>query len=142
MLIYGISSSKPGNPAPRPGIYEIPHATTPTTLQIAWHFGKLPQEEFNILILRALNTIVDIVSKAPFGDQPLDGDRITFRSPGCHVQAVKETRLTYGILAGVVRGIGEVMGTWGATPAEVYVVVGGVRIARVYIDANRRASQG
>lgn len=29
------------------------------------------------------------------------------------------------------------MGTWGATPADVLVVVGGERIARVYIDVNR-----
>lgn len=137
-----MSYRNPGNPAQRPGIYVLPHATTPTTLQIAWHFGKLPQGEFNILILRALNTLVDIVSRAPIGDQPLEGDRITFRSPGCHVQARQETRLTYGITAGIFRGIGEVMGTWGATPADVYVVVGGVRIARVYIEANRGPSQG
>ena len=137
--VHGISYRKPASP-PRPGIYEIPQATTPTTLQIAWHFGNLPQAEFNFLILRALNTIVDIVSRTPVGDQPLDGDRITFRSPGCRVQARKETRLTYGILAGIFRGIGEVMGTYGASPAEVFVVVGGERIARVYIDVNRGLS--
>ena len=128
------SYRNPRNLAERPGIYELPHASTPTTLQIAWYFGKLPQAEFNFLILRALNTIVDIVSNLPVGDKSLDGDRINFRSPGCRIEARKETRLTYDVLAGVMRGIGEVMGTWGATPAQVLVVVGGERIARVYIE--------
>ena len=93
-------------------------------------------------MLRAMNTIVDIVTKKPKGDAALDEDRITFRSPGCHVQARKEDAraavFTYSILAGVIRGIGEVMGTWGAAPADVFIVVRGERIARVYIDLNRR----
>lgn len=125
----------------RPGIYTVPHASIPTTLQIAWHYGRLPQAEFNLLMLRALNTVVDIVTKLPVGDQALDGERVTFRSPGCHVQAWRETReskFTYGILAGVIRGIGELMFHWGAAPADVFVVVGGERVARVYIDLNRR----
>ena len=122
----------------RPGTYIVPHATFPTTLQVAWHYGKLPQHEFNLLMLRALNTVVDLVTKLPVGDQPLDGERITFRSPGCHVQAWKETKFTYGILAGAVRGIGELMATWGAAPAEILVLVGKERVARVYIEQNRR----
>ena len=89
-----------------------------------------------------MNTIVEILISKPAGDAALDRDRITFRSPGCHVQVVKEnpreSTLTLGIVAAAVRGIGEVMGVWGATPAEVLVVVGGQRIARVYIDFNRR----
>ena len=91
-----------------------------------------------------MNTIVDVVIRQPIGDRPLEGDRITFRSPACHVQAIKEApregKLTFGVLAGVVRGIGEVMGVWGATPAEILVVVGGQRIARVYIDLSRKPS--
>ena len=88
-------------------------------------------------MLRALNTVIDIVTKLPAGDQPLDGERITFRSPGCHVQAWKETKFTYGVLAGAVRGIGELMATYGAAPAEIFVVVNGERVARVYIERNR-----
>ena len=93
-----------------------------------------------MLILRAMNTIVDIVIQKPPGDQPLEGGRITFRSPGCHLQARVETKLTYGILAGALRGIGEVMAAWGASPADVFVVIGGERVARVYVDVNRNPS--
>ena len=85
-----------------------------------------------------MNTIVDVVIRNPAGDGPLPGDKITFRNPSCYIQAVRETKLTYGILAGALRGVGEVMVKWGATPAEVFVIVGGERIARIYIEFSRR----
>ena len=72
------------------------------------------------------------------GDAPVEGDKITFRSPGCHVQAIKETRMTYGIIAGAIRGIGELAATYGAKQADIFVVVNNERVARISIERNRR----
>lgn len=123
----------------RPGTYLVPDASHPVSLRIAWHYGKLPQPQFDQLVLRALNTLVDVVIQKPSGDSPVDGDRITFRSPTCHIQARSESRdsLSYGTLAIALRGIGEVMGTWGPTQAEVFVIDKGL-VARISIEFNRR----
>ena len=108
----------------------------------AWHYKKLPSEEFRLLILRALNKVVDIVTNNQIGDKPLEGDRVNFRSPGTHIQIIKENpreaKLTLGKVAVALRGIGEVMGIWGPTEAEILMVVDGERIARIYIEETRR----
>lgn len=45
--------------------------------------------------------------------------------------------MNYGTLATAVRGVGEVMGTWGATPADVEILTGRIRVGRMYIDITR-----
>jgi len=121
----------------RPETYAVPE--TSTILRIAWHYGKLPQPEFDEVILRALNTVVEIVIDKPSGDSPVDGDKITFRSPSCHVRVTSETRysLTYGTLATSLRGIGVVMGKWGPTPADILIYENQTLVARVSIEFSR-----
>ena len=88
-----------------------------------------------------MNKIVDIVTNNPIGDKSLDGDRVNFRSPGIHIQIIKENpreaKLTFGKVAVAIRGIGEVMGIWHPREAEILMVVGGERIARIYIETRR-----
>ena len=131
--------TRTSNLTDRPGSYLVPGASSPTSLRIAWHYGELPRQEFDKLILRALNTVVDIVINKPAGDSPVGGDRITFRSPNCHIQATSESRysMTYSTLATVLRGIGEVMGTWGSTQADILVDVNARMVARVSVEFNR-----
>ena len=95
-----------------------------------------------MLILRALNKVVDIVIDKPTGNSPVDGDKITFRSPNCHIRAVSESRdsLTYRTLATSLRGIGEVMGSWGSTQADVLVIQNQNIVARVSIEIKRGLS--
>ena len=119
----------------------IPYAEYPISLQIAWHFGELPQDEFNLLVLRGLNSLVFTILRKPAGNRPLDGDRVTFRSQNCFVRAVAEDRdsLSYGTLATAFRGIGEVMATWGASQAEVLIIEGRDRVGRISVEVRRAA---
>ena len=119
------------------------HRNLSDSVITAWHYKELPQEEFDLLILRALNKLVDIATNNPIGDRPIEGDRVNFRSPGIHIQTIKENardaKLTFGKVAVALRGLGEVMGIWHPTEAEILMVVGGERIARIYIEATRRS---
>lgn len=121
----------------RPDTYAVPQ--TSTLLRIAWHYGKLPQPEFDEVILRALNTVVGIVIDKPSGDSPVDGDSVTFRSPTCYLRMSSESRysLTYGTLANSLRGIGVVMGIWGPTPADVLIYERQILVGRVSIELSR-----
>lgn len=121
----------------RPDTYAVPE--TSTLLRIAWHYGKLPQPEFNEVILRALNTVVGIVIAKPSGDSPVDGDSVTFLSPSCYLKMTSENRysLTYGTLATSLRGIGVVMGIWGPTPADILIYERQILVARVSIERRR-----
>lgn len=89
-----------------------------------------------------MNKLVDIATNNPIGDKPIEGDRVNFRSPGIHIQTIKENpreaKLTLGKVAVALRGIGEVMGIWNPTEAEILMIVGGERIARIYIEQTRR----
>lgn len=119
-----------------PEVYEIPYAVRPTSLRIAWHFGELPRDEFTLLVLRGLNSLINTVIRKPAGDRALDGDRITWRSPHCFVRATSEERdsLSYGTLATAFRGVGELMNTWGAMPAEMLIMAGAVRVGRISVE--------
>ncbi|KAI4248584.1 MAG: hypothetical protein L6R42_009249, partial [Xanthoria sp. 1 TBL-2021] len=81
-----------------------------------------------ILLLRALNRIVDQTIRMTAGDEPILNGGAVFRSPSLRLRAEDAVLLggfTYGVLAASVRGLGELMDKWDATGVDVTVYANG-----------------
>ncbi|KAI4169704.1 MAG: hypothetical protein LQ343_005526 [Gyalolechia ehrenbergii] len=113
----------------RPTRYDIPTIgprANRVTLFLAWHLTKFQQRETDLLLLRALDRLVQTALTLTKGDEPIANGRVVFRSSSLVLAAQDKVLLggfTYGVLATAIRGLGELMNDFGATgvDADVYV---------------------
>ncbi|KAL9023520.1 MAG: hypothetical protein Q9196_007151, partial [Gyalolechia fulgens] len=104
------------------------------TLFLEWHLTKFEQRETDLLLLRALDGLVQTALMLTKGDEPIVNGRVVFRSSSI-ILAAQDTVLlggfTYGVLATAIRGLGELMHDFGATGVDADVYVGARMVGRM-----------
>ncbi|KAL8964260.1 MAG: hypothetical protein Q9183_004576, partial [Haloplaca sp. 2 TL-2023] len=125
----------------RPTTYTVPGSGSRSrgrvTLSLDWHLTILETHETSIMMLRALNRIVDTTIQMSKGDEPILNGAIEFRSPALRLRAQDTVLLggfTYGILAAAIRGLGELVDKWGGYGVDVRVFQGGKPVGVMQLD--------
>ncbi|KAL8824433.1 MAG: hypothetical protein Q9170_008157 [Blastenia crenularia] len=121
----------------RPVRYSVPGAGNRVTLYLDWHLTRFEQRETDLMILRALDRLVQTAISMSKGDEPLLNGRVVFRSPSLKLTARDKILLggfTYSTLATAIRGLGEIMYDWGATGVDVDVYVIGKMVGSMEFD--------
>ena len=123
-----VCRSSPGPLTDRPVRYNVPGSSSRVVLILDWHLTKFQQRETDFLMLRALDRLVQTAIGMSKGDEPILNGRVIFRSPSLKLVAQDHVLLggfTYGVLATAIRGLGELVYTYGANGVDVDVYAGG-----------------